>query len=182
VIDRHGREALSLRGLADELGVTPMALYRYFADKDELLDAILAAALAPTADPATAAKPWDIQLEHAIRDMHHALHQRRAIAELMALRRPGQQLDELRQRLLATTAQSGMSEQEATDALRTLTSYALGFTLVTTTTADTNAPRHATSQASFDYGLSLLMDALRAKHNPERHAKVTNSPPRHRKR
>ena len=163
LIDRNGREALSLRTLADELHLTPMAIYRYFEDKDELLDAILAAALAPAAAPADSGEPWDIQLEHAIRDMHDALHKSRAIAELMALRRPGRQLDPLRGRLLAITAQAGISDHEATDVLRTLTSYALGFTLVTPAAAD--LPRLATSQASFERGLTMIMAGLRAQHD-----------------
>jgi len=35
--DRDGLAALSMRGLATELGVTPMALYKHVADKDDLL-------------------------------------------------------------------------------------------------------------------------------------------------
>jgi AcrR family transcriptional regulator len=33
-----GLEAVSIRGVADRLGVTPMALYRHVASKDDLLD------------------------------------------------------------------------------------------------------------------------------------------------
>jgi AcrR family transcriptional regulator len=36
--DKAGIEAVSLRQLAPRLGVTPMALYHYVRDKDELLD------------------------------------------------------------------------------------------------------------------------------------------------
>ena len=36
--DRGGIDALSMRHLAGELGVVPMALYKHVADKDELLD------------------------------------------------------------------------------------------------------------------------------------------------
>src|SRR5215207_6104017 len=36
--DRGGLEAVSLRRLAATFGVTPMALYHYVHDKDELLD------------------------------------------------------------------------------------------------------------------------------------------------
>src|SRR3954453_17431756 len=42
VIDRDGLEAFSMRRLAQELDVWPMSVYRYFRDKDELLDAIAA--------------------------------------------------------------------------------------------------------------------------------------------
>jgi TetR/AcrR family tetracycline transcriptional repressor len=38
--DREGLDAVTIRRLAQELGVTPMALYWHFADKDALLRAI----------------------------------------------------------------------------------------------------------------------------------------------
>jgi AcrR family transcriptional regulator len=38
VADEAGLEAFSMRGLAQELGVVPMALYKHVANKEELLD------------------------------------------------------------------------------------------------------------------------------------------------
>ncbi len=39
--DEAGLEAFSMRGLAQELGVVPMALYKHVANKDELLDGMI---------------------------------------------------------------------------------------------------------------------------------------------
>ena len=39
--DRHGLPQLSMRNLADELGVVPMALYKHVAGKEALLDALV---------------------------------------------------------------------------------------------------------------------------------------------
>ena len=39
--DAAGIESLSMRNLAQELGVVPMALYKHMANKDELLDAMI---------------------------------------------------------------------------------------------------------------------------------------------
>jgi len=39
--DRIGIDALSMRRLAEELGVVPMALYKHVANKDELLDGMV---------------------------------------------------------------------------------------------------------------------------------------------
>ena len=39
--DEGGFEALSMRKLAERLGVVPMALYKHVADKDELLDGMV---------------------------------------------------------------------------------------------------------------------------------------------
>ena len=39
--DADGLEAFSMRRLAQELGVVPMALYKHVANKDELLDGMV---------------------------------------------------------------------------------------------------------------------------------------------
>jgi AcrR family transcriptional regulator len=52
---RHGAEGVSMRGLADELGCSPMTPYRYFRDKDEILAAVRAAAFDRFADALEAA-------------------------------------------------------------------------------------------------------------------------------
>ena len=63
----HGAEAISMRQLATELGVSPMTPYRYFKDKDDILAAVrargferfaiaLEAALASSDDPIKASR------------------------------------------------------------------------------------------------------------------------------
>jgi AcrR family transcriptional regulator len=44
--DRDGLDAVSMRGLANHLGVVPMALYKHVRDKDELLEGMVDAVLA----------------------------------------------------------------------------------------------------------------------------------------
>lgn len=46
VADAGGMSALTMRALADELGVKPMALYHHVANKDEILDGIVDAVFA----------------------------------------------------------------------------------------------------------------------------------------
>lgn len=40
LLDRKGTEAVTMRRVAGAVGVTPMALYRHFADRDALLNAL----------------------------------------------------------------------------------------------------------------------------------------------
>ncbi|MBB5060428.1 AcrR family transcriptional regulator [Granulicella aggregans] len=40
LLDREGITALSMRGVAKRVGVTPMALYRHYADRASLLNAV----------------------------------------------------------------------------------------------------------------------------------------------
>lgn len=42
---RHGEAGVTMRGLAEDLGCSPMTPYRYFRDKDEIFDMVRAAAM-----------------------------------------------------------------------------------------------------------------------------------------
>lgn len=42
LLSRHGREGVTLRAIARELGITAPALYRYFTSRDDLLDQLTA--------------------------------------------------------------------------------------------------------------------------------------------
>jgi AcrR family transcriptional regulator len=55
--DAIGIEALSMRRLAQELGVVPMALYKHVANKDELLDGMVDVVLGEI-EPAAAPPDW----------------------------------------------------------------------------------------------------------------------------
>ncbi|MFJ5229019.1 TetR/AcrR family transcriptional regulator C-terminal domain-containing protein [Kitasatospora sp. NPDC088391] len=55
--DRTGIEALSMRGLAQELGVVPMALYKHVANKEELLDGMVEAVVGEIGPP-TGGADW----------------------------------------------------------------------------------------------------------------------------
>lgn len=54
IADERGLDALSMRAVAERIGVTPMALYGYFRNKDELLDGLVGRLLCeiPSPDPA----------------------------------------------------------------------------------------------------------------------------------
>lgn len=54
--DADGLEALSMRALADRLGVVPMALYKHVANKEELIDGMIDLVIDEIAPPSTG--PW----------------------------------------------------------------------------------------------------------------------------
>jgi len=68
IVDAEGVPALSLRRLADDLGVTPMSLYWHVADKAELLELVGQAVLSEIELPARTGG-WKEQL----RDVHRAM-------------------------------------------------------------------------------------------------------------
>jgi len=46
LFDREGLEGVSMRRIAEAVGLTPMAIYRHYADKDALIDALMLDGLA----------------------------------------------------------------------------------------------------------------------------------------
>jgi TetR/AcrR family tetracycline transcriptional repressor len=60
--DTEGLEAITIRRLAQELGVTPMALYWHFKNKDELLLGVVDHVLADVRADRSAGDPWQQQL------------------------------------------------------------------------------------------------------------------------
>jgi AcrR family transcriptional regulator len=56
--DQAGLEGLSMRSLAEKLGAGTMTLYRYVADRDDLLDLILDHAFSEIKIPLRATKDW----------------------------------------------------------------------------------------------------------------------------
>jgi AcrR family transcriptional regulator len=58
VADREGLAALTMHTIAEALGFTTMALYRYFPSKETLVDAIVDAALGTPPTPSGPRKGW----------------------------------------------------------------------------------------------------------------------------
>ncbi|PZF85981.1 TetR/AcrR family transcriptional regulator [Micromonospora endophytica] len=63
--DQAGIESLSMRNLAQELGVVPMALYKHVANKDELLDGMIDVVVGEI-DPPLAGTGWQPALRARI--------------------------------------------------------------------------------------------------------------------
>lgn len=61
--DRHGLEAVSMKAVAAELGLTTMSLYRYVDSKDELSAVMLDVAYGPVGDRLTHRGRWRTRTE-----------------------------------------------------------------------------------------------------------------------
>jgi AcrR family transcriptional regulator len=70
--DDSGIEALSMRNLAAELGVVPMALYKHVANKEELLDGMVEVIVGEI-DPPMPAADWKIAIRQRILSARQAL-------------------------------------------------------------------------------------------------------------
>ena len=70
--DAAGIDALSMRNLAQELGVVPMALYKHVANKEELLDGMVDVIVGEIDPPAPGAD-WKTAVRQRILSARRAL-------------------------------------------------------------------------------------------------------------
>lgn len=81
LVDAEGIDALTIRRLATDLGVTPMALYWHFKNKDELLDGIAEHLFRSVAVPDTPGT-WVDRLHASLSALTAALRPHPAVAAL----------------------------------------------------------------------------------------------------
>ena len=81
--DRSGLDALTIRKLATELGVTPMALYWHFRSKDELLDGLAERVWSETDLNVDRTAPWTEQLRWLLTSLLTVLRAHSAAPQLL---------------------------------------------------------------------------------------------------
>jgi TetR/AcrR family tetracycline transcriptional repressor len=81
--DAEGLEALTIRRLATELGVTPMALYWHFRNKEELLAALGDQVWNELDTDVDAAAPWHRQLRGLLESLLHVLRMHPCASQLI---------------------------------------------------------------------------------------------------
>lgn len=146
LVDQEGLSALSMRRLGAELGVEAMALYRYAASKDALLDGLVEALyvelegrLSCEAEPAgTAERPaWRAGLHRIARATYDVCLAHPQVVPLLATRmlavplaqRPLAVLKD-HEKVLALLRDAGMDEARTSAAFRAYTAWLLGYVSV----------------------------------------------------
>jgi AcrR family transcriptional regulator len=188
-IEQYGPEALSMRRLAEELGIGTMTIYGYFRDKDELLDAVVDAATAQIEIPSRRGT-WKSQIRALMEEIGTTLTEH-PIGILLRLKRPmwspgALRISEAGVRILR---EAGFSRAEAARAYRSLFSYTFGFAAFSPREISEEVRRQALAalaalpqdeypalieasseladavggEAQFRHGLDLLLDGLEAK-------------------
>ena len=88
--DAEGLEAVTIRRLAQDQGVTPMALYWHFKDKDLLLDGVaerlLSEVALPEPRPGADDGPWHERLRAILAELLVVLRRHPALADLIHTR------------------------------------------------------------------------------------------------
>lgn len=140
VADGEGLAAVSMRRVAEELGVESMALYRYTASKEDLLDGLVETLFLELEDRVAAAGPRPglrSTLHGLAREMYRVAVAHPNIVSLCATRplmvplarRPHAVL-RVHERLLALLLATGLEGQEALRVYRAFLAWVLGYIVI----------------------------------------------------
>jgi AcrR family transcriptional regulator len=81
--DADGLEALTIRKLAQDLGVTPMALYWHFRSKEDLLEGVAEQIWSEIDVPVDPSVPWPVQLQRGLESLIGVLRAHPAAPQLL---------------------------------------------------------------------------------------------------
>ena len=127
--DKRGLNELSMRKLAEVLGVAPMALYRHIANKDDLIDAMIDVVFTEIELPARDAD-WRAAMRQRAISVRDALERHRWAIGLMESRlHPGPANLRHHDAVLGNLRAAGFSVEMTAHAYSVLDSYIYGFAL-----------------------------------------------------
>jgi AcrR family transcriptional regulator len=127
--DAGGLEVLTMRTLAEALDVAPMALYRYVANKDDLIDAMVDEVFGEIGVP-SGGGDWKSAMRRRAISVRDALARHRWAIGLMESRRsPGPANLRHHDAVIGRLRASGFSVELAAHAYSALDSYIYGFAL-----------------------------------------------------
>jgi AcrR family transcriptional regulator len=127
--DAGGLEALTMRQLAEELEVAPMALYRHVANKDDLIDAMVDVVFSEIGLPSGGADWKTAMRQRAISLRDVLLRHRWAIGLMESRKRPGPATLRHHDAVLGKLRAAGFDIAMAAHVYSLLDSYIYGFAL-----------------------------------------------------
>jgi AcrR family transcriptional regulator len=152
--DEHGLDAVTIRGVADRLSVTPMALYRHVVDKEGLLDGLADLLYAKLRLPDPADDWWE-GLAALARSTRAVLLEHQWAVPLLSRPLAGPHALALESALTAALRRAGFSAKEATELHHQLSNMLLALV---------SPELHGRqNRAAFERGLALIRDGLAAR-------------------
>jgi AcrR family transcriptional regulator len=126
--DQGGVEAISMRRLAQELGVVPMALYKHVANKDELLDGMVDVVVGEI-DPPPGGADWKAAIRHRVLSARRALLRHRWASRVIETRtNPTPTVLAYMDSMIGILRAGGFSVDLTHHAMHAMGSRLLGFT------------------------------------------------------
>jgi AcrR family transcriptional regulator len=125
--DQGGVESLSMRRLADQLGVVPMALYRHIANKDEMLSGMVDVVVGEI-DPPDTESGWKPAIRRRILSARRALLRHRWASQVIESRTtPTPAVIDYMDQMIGLFRRGGFSIDLTHHALHAMGSRLLGF-------------------------------------------------------
>jgi AcrR family transcriptional regulator len=125
--DNAGLESLSMRRLAQDLGVVPMAIYKHVANKDELLDGVVDVVVREI-DPPIRGTDWKIAVRQRILSARRALLRHPWASQVIESRStPTPAVLEYLDSMIALFRQGGFSADLTHHVMHAMGSRILGF-------------------------------------------------------
>ena len=164
-------EGVSMRALAEELGVPVMTIYNYVPNKDALYDLVVNSMLRSVQVPSPEDGTWEERLKQLERDARLALSR---IPGLSLERRDSVEGSRLAEGVMSILASAGFGRAEASLAFATLFTFMLGQIDVDVEVAETGGPaaeavQSAASAANlsrdeiFEFGFDAVIEGLKVK-------------------
>ncbi len=130
IADAGGLGSLTIRSLAQELGVRPMSLYHHVANKDEILDAVVDVVFGEIESPEVDDPDWRAALRRSAVSTRRVLARHSWAIPLMESRtRPGPANLRHHDAMIGVLRRGGFTIQLAAHAYALLDSYVYGFAL-----------------------------------------------------
>jgi AcrR family transcriptional regulator len=117
LLDEAGLDGLTMRALADRMGVRAASLYWHIRDKEQLLGLLAEAIVAEVAEPASEL-PWRAHLEAFATDYRRVLQSHRDAARIMIVAQPA--APRLYERLVRSLLSAGFDGAVAVEACHLL--------------------------------------------------------------
>lgn len=131
IANDSGLDGLTIRRLAQQLGVAPMAIYRYYANKEELLNAMFDYVSSLPNFDACANDDWKQELRDSFNAIRKNLVAHPGILPLLTQRYGvGELTNRSSESLLQSVRRSGQSDEVRARSNFALISYTLGFAVL----------------------------------------------------
>jgi AcrR family transcriptional regulator len=175
LVRKHGAEKLSMRQLAKHFGVTPMAIYHYFENKESLFERLGDAVLARIPRPTPSGVRWREELIATAVGGWQLLSEYPGLSAYIIQRPPTEQLQELTRYGVSVLVAAGFDVASAFPAIVTCNAYMFGtIGMLAHTERDSGGKKAKKSAAQplltqadvrnlVEWGLGALMDGLSVK-------------------
>ena len=166
-----GHDRMTVRGLAADMGVAPMSLYRHVRDKDDLLDEVVDRLLAPAWKPQVASGDWQAWISEAANRLRRLLVEQPAALHVY-LRHPvvSPAAIERMEAMLDVLRSGGLSAEAARRGYAAIHTYTIGFAALEASRSDWKPSRETgavaqrlaafTTSRQFAEGLRYLLNGL----------------------